>query len=184
MQRYLTAVAMTALVLVPAMVAKAEWWKKQKKQQKSEFCTAYEHNKIWPLQFVQADRQAAIAPFQTMIAKGWQRQNTLGDYHFDESNQLTEAGRLKVRWILTDPALDRRQVFVHGALPPDVTAARVSSVQEFLAYARTGNETGSVAESMLAAPSYPADYVDEIGRKFRESIPEPRLPERETIDVN
>ncbi len=180
MQRYFTAVAMAALVLVPAMTAKADWWHRPK----SDFCSAYEHNKIWPLQFVHADRQAATAPFQTMIAKGWQRQNTLGDYHFDDANQLTEAGRLKVRWILTDPALDRRQVFVHGAMSREVTTTRVSSVQQFLAFSQTGNEMGSVAETNLASPSYPADYVDEIGRKFRESIPLPRLPEREKLNLN
>lgn len=180
MQRYLTAIAMAALVLVPALVAKAEWWK----HKKSEFCCAYEQNKIWPLPFVYPDRQAAAAPFQTMINKGWQRQNTLGDYHFDEANRLTEAGRLKVRWILTDPALDRRQVFVHGTVSPEQTAARVSSVQQFLAFTQTGEGAAGVAESNLAAPSYPADYVDEIGRKFRESIPLPRLPEREQLEIN
>lgn len=180
MQRYLTVAAMAALVLVPALAAKAEWWK----YKKSSFCCAYEANKIWPIPYVYPDRQAAAAPFQTMINKGWQRQNTLGDYHFDEANRLTEAGRLKVRWILTDPALDRRQVFVHGSISPEETASRVSSVQQFLAYAQNGENAAGVAESNLAAPSYPADYVDEIGRKFRESIPLPRLPERERLEIN
>jgi len=180
MQRFLTAVVMTALVLVASIEAKAGWWH----HPKSEFGVAYQHNKVWPLQFVHADRQAAAAPFQTMIAKGWQRQNTLGDYHFDEANQLTEAGRLKIRWILTDPGLDRRQVFVHGTARPEGTAARISSVQQFLASSWMGKDVGNVAKSELAAPSYPAEYVDEIGRKFQESIPVPRLPEREKIDLN
>lgn len=171
---------MVALVLVPTLTVSADWWP----HKKSKFCCECEQNKIWPLPYVYPDRQAAAAPFQIMINKGWQRQNTLGDYHFDEANRLTEAGRLKVRWILTDPALDRRQVFVHGATSQEATAVRVASVQDFLAVTQYGDEAAGVTESNLAAPSYPADYVDEIGRKFRESIPLPRLPERQNFEVN
>ena len=55
----------------------------------------------WPEPFVAPDRATVRSPFVTQVANGWRRQNMLGEFHFQPGSQdLTEAGRLKVRWIL------------------------------------------------------------------------------------
>ena len=85
----------------------------------------------WPEPFVNADRVAARAPFATMVANGWRRQNMLGEAHFDAATgQLTEAGQLKVRWILTVAPQQHRIIYVHGAKTEEETAARLVVVQQ------------------------------------------------------
>ncbi len=149
----------------------------------ARFCWDYEMNKYWPLPFVYADRETAKAPFAAMAMKGWQRQNTLGDYHFDTQNELTEAGRLKVGWILTQPTPARRTVMVPRAESAQATASRIAAVQNYLGslYAQEG---GNVMETGLRAPSFPADYVNDIDTSFRESTPVPRLPKAKGLGLD
>src|SRR5262245_47868872 len=59
----------------------------------------YHRNKAWPWPYVCPDRIAVREPFGVMVENGWQRQNLLGDYHFNpDSKGLTKAGELKVQW--------------------------------------------------------------------------------------
>ena len=85
----------------------------------------------WPDPFLCPDRAAVRAPFCAMVANGWRRQNMLGEFHFDpQSGQLTEAGRLKVQWILTACPEQHRLIYVHAAGTREETAARVAAVQQ------------------------------------------------------
>ena len=69
-----------------------------------------------------------------MVANGWRRQNLLGEFHFEpQSGQLTEAGRLKVQWILTACPEQHRLIYVHTAGTREETAARVAAVQQLAA---------------------------------------------------
>src|SRR5260221_7000099 len=62
----------------------------------------YHRNVLWPWPYVCPDRMAEREPFDLMVRNGWRRQNLLGSHHFDpSSSQLTEAGQLQVRWIMT-----------------------------------------------------------------------------------
>jgi len=65
-------------------------------------CLANEvrQRQCWPEPYLSADRAVATAPFAIQVANGWRKQNMLGEDHFQQGNgQLTEAGRLLVRWI-------------------------------------------------------------------------------------
>ena len=67
----------------------------------------------WPEPWLGPDRAVTRAPFCIMVANGWRRQNMLGEFHFEPgSGQLTEAGRLKVQWILTACPEQHRLVYV------------------------------------------------------------------------
>ena len=130
----------------------------------------------WPDPFVCPDRAAARAPYATMVANGWQRQNMLGEYHFESgTGQLTEAGRLKLRWILTAAPQQHRGVWVHRAMTEEETAARMAAVFR-LASQITPNDLPSVQPTSISDEGWPADQVDLIGRKFQSSTPPPRLP--------
>ena len=64
----------------------------------------------WPEPFTRPDRYAVRAPFALMVSNGWRRQNLLGEHHFvDQGGKLTEAGRLKIRWILTEAPQHHRR---------------------------------------------------------------------------
>ena len=88
----------------------------------------------WPEPFVHADRATVRALFCVMVANGWRRQNMLGEFHFETATgQLTEAGRLKVRWILTECPEEHRLIYVHVAERDEETSARIAAVQQFAA---------------------------------------------------
>ena len=54
------------------------------------------------------------------------------EFHFEPgTGQLTEAGRLKVRWILTAGPEQHRLIYVHTADNNQETAARVAAVQNW-----------------------------------------------------
>jgi hypothetical protein len=88
----------------------------------------------WPEPFDAPDRYAVRSPFGVMVDNGWRRQNLLGDYHFvDQGGELTEAARIKIRWIVTEAPVQHRTIYVQAASNPQLTAARIDSVQQLTA---------------------------------------------------
>jgi hypothetical protein len=88
---------------------------------------------------------------------------------------LTEAGRLKVRWILITGPQQHRLVYVHVAERTEETAARLAAVQQ-LACQISPSEVPPVMLTTIADDDSPADRADAVGRKFQSSMPPPRLP--------
>ena len=130
----------------------------------------------WPEPFSGPDRATVRAPFCIMVANGWRRQNMLGEFHFEPTTgQLTEAGRLKVRWILTACPEQHRLIYVHTAEKDEETSARIAAVQH-LAAQIAPNDLPPVMPTSISDDGWPADQVDLIGRKYQSSIPAPRLP--------
>ncbi|NLY03031.1 MAG: hypothetical protein GXY83_43825 [Rhodopirellula sp.] len=145
----------------------------------------FRRNNCWPEPFVRPDRVATRVPFAMMVNAGWQNQNLLGAYHFDENGvDLNEAGELKVRAILAETPPHHRNIYVERAPTQDRTVARVAAVQKRAAELSLYGETPAVFVSNVLAPGWPADEVDAIGRKFYASAPEPRLPDFERSSDN
>ncbi|HBO43343.1 MAG TPA: hypothetical protein DD670_05300, partial [Planctomycetaceae bacterium] len=95
----------------------ATWWANSPI---GNFCRSVvrdtKRNNCWPEPFVKADREAVREPFVRMVANGWQRQNTLGDHHFDpETGQLNRDGQLKVRRVLIEGLPQHRSFWVYRA---------------------------------------------------------------------
>lgn len=132
---------------------------------------------VWPKPFVYADRQGARAPFAAMVENGWRSQNMIGDHHFIEnSGQLTDAGRLKVHWVLTQAPEQHRSIYVYRAKNAEETAIRVDSIQQYAAQLLPEGNLPKVIESGVPAVGWPASRVDALGRMFQSSAPDPRLP--------
>jgi hypothetical protein len=130
----------------------------------------------WPDPFLAQDRAAVRAPYALMVANGWQRQNMLGEYHFEPgTGQLNEAGKLKVRWILTTGPQQHRIVYVHRANANEEMSARMAAVRQ-LASQISPDDMPPVLPTSISDEGWPADQVDQIGRKFQASAPPPRLP--------
>ena len=130
----------------------------------------------WPEPFVGPDRASVRSPFVIQVANGWRRQNMLGEFHFEPgSKQLTEAGRLKVRWILTACPQQHRLIYVHIGLNAEETSTRIATVQKLAAHIAPNN-VPPVMSTSIPDEGWPADEVDLIGRKFRATMPDPRLP--------
>ncbi|HRX80142.1 MAG: hypothetical protein H6821_01570 [Planctomycetaceae bacterium] len=132
----------------------------------------------WPEPFVHADRDLVRQPLLAMTDNGWRMQNTLSDHLFDvEKNTLTQAGALKVRWIVTQAPPHRRTVFVLRGASPDATLARVEAVQESITQLVPQGARPEVLLTDVIPVGGSGDYFDAVDRALKDSIPPPRLPE-------
>jgi hypothetical protein len=130
----------------------------------------------WPDQYVPISAAAVRAPMCVMINNGWRRQNLLGEYHFEPTTgQLTEAGKQKVRWILTICPEQHRIIYVHAAYTAEETAARMAAVQQ-AGLKITPSALPPIVTTTISDEGWPADQVDQIGRKYQATMPAPRLP--------
>jgi len=137
----------------------------------------YHRNKCWPQPFVQSDRRDVHQPFEAMAYAGWRQQNMLGGHHFQPgSDQLTEAGRLKAYWILTQNPPQRRTVFVQRGQTQNATSARMHAVHQLAGQILPPGYQADVQETNLAFQSRSADIVDRTNVRFREAMPAPVLP--------
>ena len=141
----------------------------------------WKRNNCWPEPFVCPDRQLVREPFITMVANGWQRQNTLSDDYFQPGTHvLTPAGKNKVRWILTEAPENHRILYVYRAIRPEDTAKRISEVQKLAQQFMPEGEPPTVLQTNIRAKGWPAQQVDHVNRKFIETMPPPRLPAAST----
>jgi len=137
----------------------------------------FKRRNCWPKPFDGPDRQSVRAPFHTMVNNGWRRQNMLGDHHFQlTTGELTEAGEMKVRWILTAAPQHHRSIYVHRAETDDETASRMESVRLAAAGVLPADMEATIMETDIPSYGWPAWQVDAIDRMFQSSMPEPRLP--------
>lgn len=143
------------------------------------FCHVEEgakQNERWPSPYICPDRVYAHAPFNAMITNGWRRQNLLGAHHFNgDSTELTQAGELKVRWILEQAPPAYRRIFVERSFVDETTQARVATTQKFAEEFATG-DVPQVAETHIVSEGRPAATVDFVNSKFRENMRVPTLP--------
>jgi len=136
----------------------------------------FHRNNCWPEPFVYPDRAAVKAPFEAMTQRGWEQQNMLGPHHFNaETNQLTDAGKIKLRWIMTQAPPQFRTAFVEQDLNPDVTAARMKAAQQSADQIVQGG-AAAIQETTLVSHGNSGAYFDSVYQKFESSTPEPRLP--------
>jgi len=145
----------------------------------------WHRNNAWPEPFLHADRELVRTPLIAMTDNGWQAQNTLSDHLFDaESQALTQAGKLKVRWIVTQAPPHRRTVFVLRGATSEATAARVEAVQKVIATWTSGEHQPDVLLTDTIPVGGSGDYFDAVDRQLKQSIPPPRLPQIDPTTTN
>ena len=131
----------------------------------------------WPQPFLFADRDLVRQPLIAMTEAGWRSENTLSDHLFHpDTNALTQAGTLKVRWILTQTPAHRRSLFVLRGATPEATAARLASVQDLAAQIPTAGPPVQVLLTDLIPAGGSGEYFDAVNRQLNDTIPQPRLP--------
>ena len=141
-----------------------------------------EENNQWPQQYVGQERINTAAPFEIMIRNGWRRQNLLGGHHFTEDGtKLTQAGKLRVQWILTQAPQEHRQLFVERSLSEDLTQARIATANDFASQVVTDGYATSVQETHILSDGRPAVTVDFVNTQFRENMPIPTLQDATPI---
>lgn len=145
--------------------------------------SGYHRNKNWPYPYMCPDRAAVREPFEAMTRNGWRRQNLLGPHFFNpQTNQLTAAGELQVRWIMTQAPPQWRQVFVERSIDPAITAERIAATRSYAARVTLDGQMPDVFETNLMAEGRPAAIVDITNSKFMENMPVPVLPADTTVE--
>lgn len=142
-----------------------------------KFCGTFYTNQQWPSPYVCPDRKYAHAPFNTMIQNGWRRQNLMGSHHFNEdASKLTQAGELKVQWIMTQAPPAYRQMFVERSIDPTVTESRIDTIKAYSEKIATNETPPQVAETHIYSEGRPASTVDFVNNQFRDNQRVPALP--------
>jgi len=132
----------------------------------------------WPEPFQFADREVTIAPMIAMTNAGWRLQNTLSDHFFDvDTQELTKAGQLKLRWIATQTPLHRRTIHVLRSYEAGATNLRVQSVERQLDKLVPDGARPSVVLTDKIPNGGSGEYFENINRQLNSSIPPPRLPQ-------
>lgn len=145
------------------------------------FCTHCKQgakaNERWPSPYLCPDRVHAHAPFDAMVRNGWRRQNLLGAHHFStDCTKLTQAGELKVQWIMTQAPQEFRRVFVERSLDSSMTDQRIATAQDFATKVAGNTMVPQVASTHILSEGRPAAVVDYVSTQFRENMPVPALP--------
>jgi hypothetical protein len=137
----------------------------------------YHENNLWPAQYIPTARCAVNSAYTAMINNGWRRQNLLGNYHFEQgTNELTTAGKLKTKWILTQAPQDRRMVYVERGHDQSETAARIAAVHSWTSGQSSIGEPVMVNDTHIVSEGHTAGSVDHIFTGFQTSQPAPVLP--------
>jgi len=143
---------------------------------KQHFWNRYHHAHYWPYPYQCEDRAYVRDVMDRQMHNGWADQTTLYAYHFEkDTNKLTEAGLMHLRWILTHAPESRRTVFVQSANESIESQERLANVQ-YAASQMAGDD--NLPPTMLRlAPTYgrPAREEDMKYRAYIGSILPPRI---------
>lgn len=141
------------------------------------FEESYHMNAMWPTQYVAPARRGYCQAFEQMVANGWRRNNLLGKYDFaPDGAELSEAGRMRVQWILTQAPPHRRTIYVTRGFDAAITAQRIEAVQTLVADLSPTAGPADVQETYLQDDGRPAASVDAVFTGFHAGQPAPVLP--------
>jgi hypothetical protein len=112
-----------------------------------------------------------------MVKNGWRRQNLMGAHHFSpDGAKLTQAGELKVRWIMTQTPPAYRRMFVERDFQQEVTQQRIETVREFSNQIAMGQTVPEVLETHIVSEGRPAKDVADVSQNYRENMRPVALP--------
>ncbi len=143
---------------------------------KQECHTDKLRNNAWPQPFRAADANAAVSPFEVMKANGWREFNTVTSAFFDQSNQLTESGQLKIKEILTLSPPNRRAIHVLKANTPEQTSVRVEAIELAVSGLIPTGELPPILLTDIEPATSSGAYQTVINRAIIRTTPTPRLP--------
>jgi len=157
----------TIVFAAPAQAGWNDFWGSVKQD--------WHRNTAWPQPWQAHEREAVRSPFRTMVNKGHQVENTLGEPYFDSNSQaLNRAGEIRLRYLLSLP-VQRRVVFVLVGPTRDITATRVDSVQQAIAVMMPERAMPPVYLTELAPRGWNGGQIDAMNRAYSSGQASPIL---------
>ena len=152
----------------------------------------YARNVAWPQPFRAADSNSVIAPFEVMRDNGWRENNTLGSSLFSADQALSEAGAIKVQWIVTQAPINQRIVYVKSGSTEQDTNARVESVQLAVSKLIPSGPLPQILVTEIEPATSSGAYQTLVHRALIKTTPTPRLtkfsglnaPSQQTVAPN
>ena len=135
----------------------------------------YHAEHYWPYPYACQDRDYVRAISSAQTSNGWVTMTTLYDYHFDESHKLNESGRMQLRWILENAPARHRYAFVQAGIDNATSQSRLASVKNEATQLVGADQIPPVLIRVTSPLGRPAEEVDAIRRKERETIVNPRI---------
>ncbi len=135
----------------------------------------YARNVAWPQPFRGADSQSVVAPFEIMRDNGWRENNTIGSGLFSTQQTLSEAGVIKVQWIVTQAPQNHRVVYIKTGATEQETNARVESVQLAVSQMIPTGQLPQILVTEIEPATSSGAYQTLVHRALIKTTPTPRL---------
>ncbi len=150
---------------------------------KQECHTDKLRNNAWPQPFRSQDASSVIAPFEVMKSNGWREFNTIPNSFFNGTNQLTDAGLLKVQQVLTQSPQNRKAIFVVKTESQEETAARVESVEIAVSGMIPVGDLPPIHVTDISPGTSSGTYQTIVNRALVKTTPTPRLPAFKSLNA-
>jgi len=150
---------------------------------KQECHTDKLRNNAWPQPFRGQDSASVIAPFEVMKSNGWREFNTIPNSFFDGTNQLTDAGLLKVQQVLTQSPPNRKAIFVVKSESSEQTAARIESIEIAVSGMIPVGDLPPIHVTDIAPGTSSGTYQTIVNRALVKTTPTPRLPAFQSLNA-
>lgn len=142
---------------------------------KQTFSHAFHSAHYWPYPYSDQDRADVHTLLNAQTSAGWVLATTLHDYHFDaDTQQLTDAGRTQLTWVLNSAPPQYRTIYVAQGLTPEMGQLRAASADKFVRESGTPDIPAIITKPETFA-GRPANEVDRLRMLELQSIPRPRL---------
>lgn len=135
----------------------------------------YHAEHYWPYPYNCQDRNYVRTLSASHVSNGWVTMTTLYDYHFSDTQQLNESGRMQLRWIIENAPVRYRFAFVQAGIDSATSDARVASVKNEAAQLQGSDQTLPILVRVTSPLGRPAEEIDAIRRRERETIVSPRI---------
>ena len=169
MRRTISSFATLGLLVLMVSPSNAGW-----PELKHAMGRDYARNNSWPQPFRGMDANSVVAPFEIMRNNGWREHNTVGGALFAKQG-LSEAGQLKVEWIVTQAPQNQRIVYVKSGRTSEETAARVESVQLAVSQLIPTGPLPQILVTEIEPTTSSGAYQTRVSRAIDNSTPVPRL---------
>lgn len=140
------------------------------------FIHRYHTAHYWPDPYRWMDRMSVRNHLTAQMNAGWMDNTTLYDQHFDpETQELNDAGRVHLRWVLLYAPPQRRTPWVQAGDEAQSSQTRLASVQNEATAILGGATCPSIMLRVCQPHGQPAQEVDLVRRSYLTTIPDPRI---------
>lgn len=133
----------------------------------------YHAEHYWPHPYNCQDQDYVRSISAAQVSNGWVTMTTLYEYHFDETHQLNEAGRMQLRWILENAPARHRYAFVQAGYDNVSSEIRLAAVKAEAEQLVGTDQVPPILTRVTSPLGRPAEEIDEIRRLERKSIFKP-----------